>query len=193
MDKQHIERHLLRVVLAVATTIIFAGCALQPPVPPAPVPAPVAVKPRSAADDLLAEISRLQKMSPSELAQTRESAREIFERDNATFRRMFYALTIFVAPMSSADDDRLLGLLEPVVNRRVPTEDADQTVAQLAYNATLARKKARDDAAASRPKTTVVGRRDDREPEVRALKSRVEELEKQLLALKSIDRSVSHR
>ncbi len=189
----NIERRVLRMLLTGAGLVFFAGCALTTPPVTTPAPAPVVVKSRSAADDLLTEIARLQKLSPGELAQTRDAAREVFDRDNATFRRMFYALTIFVAPVSPSDDERLLVLLEPIVSRRVATEDADLIVAQLAYNTTLARKKLRDDAAASRPKTTVVGRRDDREPEVRALKSRVEELEKQLLALKSIDRSVSHR
>jgi hypothetical protein len=182
--------------LLAALVLMISGCALQPPAPVQVSSPAAAPREPTAAEHTLAELSRLQRLSPAELAQTRDAAREVFERDPAMFRRMQYAMTIFVAPMSPSDDDRLLTLLEPILNQATPPDDTNRVLALLAQTSAAARKKIRDDAVTAR-KTNVVAkrddRRDDREPEVRALKQRVEELEKQLLALKSIDRSVTHR
>jgi polyhydroxyalkanoate synthesis regulator phasin len=101
-------------------------------------------------------------------------------------------MTIFVAPMSPNDDDRLLTLVEPLVNPNQATDETSRAVGLLAQAGAASRKKIREDATTAR-RPNVITKRDDREPEVRALKQRVNELEKQLLALKSIDRSVAQR
>jgi sirohydrochlorin ferrochelatase len=188
----HMPTHVTTITILLLAVLLSSGCALQPPAPVAvSIPAPIVREP-SAAERLLTELARLQRLSPAALAETREAAREVFERDPAMFRRMQYAMTIFVAPTSPGDDDRLLGLVEPVLNTTQAVDEASRVVALLAYTSAASRKKIRDDATTVR-RTNVTAKRDDREPEVRALKQRVDELEKQLLALKSIDRSVSHR
>jgi len=176
-----------------AALLAVTGCATvaPPSIPATTAPAPVSVA--SAADSLVAELARLQGMPPAALATVKESARDAFERDPADFRRVFYALTLFVAPSSPADDDRLLAIVEPLILSGKPVEEAARVVVALALANAVARKKIRDEAIQQRNRAAAAGKRDDREAENRALKQRLEELEKQLVALKSIDRSVTSR
>ena len=176
-----------------ALLLIVAGCAtVAPPSIPATITqAPIKIA--SAADSLVAELARLQAMPPAALATVKESARDAFERDPADFRRVFYALTLFVAPSSPADDDRLLAIVEPLIISGKPVEEAARVVVALALANAVARKKIRDEAILQRNRVAAAGKRDDREAENRVLKQRVDELEKQLVALKSINRSVTSR
>jgi len=180
------------VAVALPALLLVSGCALQPPAAVAIGTAAPVAREASPADLTFAELARLQRLSATELAQTRETAREVFERDPAMFRRLQYVMTIIVAPTSPSDDDRLLALVEPLVNANQAADEASRVVGLLAQAGATARKKIREEATPVR-RTNVITKRDDREPEVRSLKQRVDELEKQLLALKSIDRSVSQR
>lgn len=178
-------------------TVLFTGCALSrfsgqasqkaelSPVLPAPSRQP------SAADSLLTDLARLQALPPAELARQREAARDTFERDPALFRRSHYLMTIFVGASSPADDERLLALVEPLLQS---TDDATRVFGNIVQNAAATRKRIRDEATqVQRNRIHAANRRDDREPEVRLLKQRVEDLEKQLVAIKSIDRSLTRR
>lgn len=66
-------------------------------------------------------------------------------------------------------------------------------VASLAQTNAVARKTIRDEATQQRNHVAATSRRDDREAENRMLKQRLEELDRQLVALKMIDRSVTRR
>jgi hypothetical protein len=182
----------------------LSGCALQPTnTPVATAPAVINTTPSASPTEVtIRELRRLQLMTPAQLAMARDAAREQFERDPAEFRRIQYALTVLASPISMADDERLAGLIEPLLmnaaNDVNPTKaNSAENVAALALAAVTlqnlqSRRKMREETNL-RQRTQVAAKRDDREPEVRALKARVEELEKQLVALKSIERSVNRR
>jgi tryptophan 2,3-dioxygenase len=154
----------------------------------------------SAADELMAELMRLQAMPAAELVSVRDAARDAFERDPAPFRRTRYMLALHASPASATDDERLLMLVEPIVAAPLASANASTNAATAALaltiqQAALSRKRLREEIAATRTRAANAAnsRRDDREPEIRALKTKIEDLEKQLAALKSIERSVTRR
>lgn len=187
--------HLRHVVLCSCGLLLLAGCATtQAPVVVQEALAPLA-RPASASELALAELARLQTLPPQEAALAREVAREALEREPSPARRGQYLMTLLVAPASPADDDRATALADATLNSATTDNDVQRTLTVLATMArenAATRKKLRDELAQQRGRV-VNPKRDDREPEVRALKQRVDELEKQLVAIKSIERSVSRR
>jgi hypothetical protein len=163
----------------------------------APVAAVPVVATPSAAESLMQAIRELQNMTPAALAAEKDIAREAFERDPVQFRRLRYLLALNVAPATATDDDKLLSVVEPLLNTTTDDNDLSiKTIAQQIREVALSRKKLRDEVANIRSRNANISansKRDEREPEVRALKLRIEELEKQIAAMKSIDRSVTRR
>lgn len=163
----------------------------------APVAASPVVATPSAAESLMQTIRELQNMTPATLAAEKDIAREAFERDPVQFRRLRYLLALNAAPATATDDDKLLSAVEPLLNTTTDDNDLSiKTIAQQIREVALSRKKLRDEVANVRSRNaniTANSKRDEREPEVRALKLRIEELEKQIAAMKSIDRSVTRR
>jgi hypothetical protein len=140
-------------------------------------------------------------MTPAALSAEKEAARDAFERDPVQFRRTRYLLALYASPASVADDEKLTALLDPVITA---TQDDNNlgliTMANLMQQALNTRKKLRDEINQVNKRLAVAtasannnAKRDDREPELRLLKLRVEELEKQIAAMKSIDKSVTRR
>jgi hypothetical protein len=178
--------------------ILFAlsACALQQPVTVAPVVVSPPTPAPSVADDMLANLRSLQGMSANELAATRDSARDAFDRDPTAFRRQRYLLALAASSASANEDDRLLVLTEPILAMPGNYDASLVAISFMVQQSTLARKRLRDEIAATRSRIANIAsntKRDERDTEVRALKSRIEELEKQIAALKSIDRSVTRR
>jgi hypothetical protein len=188
------------VTIALLTLLIISGCAVDGN--RAPINreiTPPAAPQISAADELIAELMRLQAMPAAELISIRDAARDAFERDPAPFRRTRYMLALHASPASAADDERLLMLVEPIV-AAAPTSTNGTNAATTALaitiqQAALSRKRLREEIIATRTRAANAANkpRDDREPEIRALKIKIEDLEKQLAALKSIERSVTRR
>jgi polyhydroxyalkanoate synthesis regulator phasin len=146
----------------------FRGTAITPP-----APAPVAPTP-SAAD---------------------EKHREAFEREGTTQNRLNYALTWYfsqTANASAADEDKLSALIEPLA-AATNTDSASRTIASVLQQSALARKRVRDDTRYATQRAAVKPVEPNREAEVRQLRARIDDLEKQLAALKSIERSVTRR
>ena len=189
---------MLPSIFLVGFVALLGGCAVDNTAPrvASVTPSPVAAKP-SATDPLLRSIRELRNMTPTALAAGKDVAREAFERDPVKFRRLRYLLALNVAPATAVDDDRLISVVEPLLNTF--TDDNDlliKTIAEQIREAALSRKKLRDEMASIRSRnanTAANSKRDDREPEMRTLRLRIQELEKQIAAMKSIDRSVTRR
>ncbi len=190
---------VIHAIFAIVLAVLLSACAhdiAKQNTSPGTIP-PATVR-TSAADEAISAIQTLQNITPAELLTAKESAREMFERDPVAFRRMRYVLALFVSPPTPADDDRLLALVEPMVSSTEFRQTADGIIAVVVQQSAAARKKLRDDAALQRSRANSVAagnasKRDDRETEVRSLRTRVEDLEKQLAAMKSIERSVTRR
>jgi hypothetical protein len=177
-----------KALLFALVLLSLVGCAVQTAPPVAGVASPV-VRVPSTADELILELGRLQALPPAQLLVERERAREHLERDGSASAQRHYVLTHLVAPVSPQDDERLLSMAE---RPDLVTDVSLRVLLAVARESAQARRKLREEIAAPKPRVAVA-RRDDREPEVRALKQRVEELEKQLAAIKSIEKSVARR
>lgn len=189
--------------------ITFAGCALQPTVvqPPA-VETRVVIEPapKSASEQLLNFLLEARAMPASDLSNEKDRARAEFAKNKTEFNRMKLAILIALssainqivqpAATNTADDNELAALLEPLtysVNASGSAAAPDlRGLAMLIQSLVQDRKKLRDQLkdALTRTQTT---RRDElsSQSEARILRAKVEELEKKLDALKSIERSVS--
>ncbi len=188
-----IKRSLVGLLLV----IFSAACALDGTksgvsLPAAPVPDPVV----SPMDDAMLELRTFQEMTPTALYTAKEAARDAFERDPSPFRRQRYVFALFVSPANAADDVRLVTLIEPLVASAGDRDAVSRVLAQLISHTAITRKKLREEILALRFRQANVypaARRDDRETEMRSLRVRVDALESQLAAIKSIDRSVTRR
>jgi hypothetical protein len=178
------------------------GCAhLHTPIAPAPAPTAAASPPPlaiSAADRTLRELTALYALPAAELVSVRDTAREAFERDNTEARRLRYLLTLIASTPSPSDDDRIISLAAHWLMTPPPAaaEDNTRALVTFAEQAALERKRLRAEQAGLRARNTALqqtARRDERDAELRALRTRIEDLEKQLLVMKSIDRSVARR
>jgi hypothetical protein len=178
----------------VVSALLLTGCATQHA--PVVVPQVVSTAAPSAADVLMQDIAQLMALSPVEQSAARETARDSFVRDPTDYRRLRLLVTLLVNPASPDDDERAISLAEPwVLERGAPLE---QSVAKLVTQLAMERKRLRTEQSLNRARAVTASqqlRREERErdAESKQLRLRVEELEKQLIALKSIDRSVTRR
>ncbi len=192
-------KHCFQVISALLIASLLSACAYDVAKPSANATlAPAAMARTSPADDAILAIQTFQNMTPAALFAARESARETFERDPAVFRRVRYMLALFVSPPTAADDDRLLALLEPLLLSGEMRQSTDGTIATFVQHSVAARKKLREELVLqrSRANNTAAGnasRREDRDAEIRTLRTKVDDLERQLAAMKSIERSVTRR
>jgi predicted nucleic acid-binding Zn-ribbon protein len=154
---------------------------------------------------LLAYIAQTRQLDARGLARERDQLRSVFEAQKTEFTRVKLALLLAsnTAVTSLAQDDtELILLLEPMVHRdNAPNADFQSQSAQadtralaaLMYGLAQDRKKLRDQLREAQARINALRRNDAKEIEARALRARVEELERNLAALKSIDLSVNRR
>ncbi len=177
---------------------LMAGCALDSKlVAPTPVQETRIAAPKPSSADLLVEqLQSLQLLSNADLVAAREKNRETFEREQTAQNRMNYALAWFLSAtpntIAATDDDKLSVFVEPLATA-TNADTATRTIAGLIQQATQMRKKIRDDAKAAVQRASP--KRDDpaRDAEVKLLRAKIDDLEKQLAALKLIERSVNRR
>lgn len=193
--------------IALLLATLLTGCALDPGriAPPGTTRNFVQPSPPSAADQLLVHVAKVRKLEAREFAAEREIARNQFQQDKNDFNRVKYALmlaltplTTFPPPASSAQDDvELINLIDPllaVTAHGSPPVDAEVgALATLLHGAASDRRKLREQLRETQMRLVLARKDDSREAEARALRTRVEELETKLNALKSIDRSVNRR
>ena len=90
------------------------------PAPPAPVvSAPPVVTPEvprtSEVETLIADLARVRKLGPVELAREQETARQVFNQSRNDSARLRFAMALAVPGAPGSDDARALDLLEPLV------------------------------------------------------------------------------
>ena len=190
------------------TILLFAclpmACTLEPrgATPPPEPRVIVQSAPSSEAEQLLAYAAKLRRLSPREFTVERDQLRAnvLKDRSNpaqAQFNRIKYALLLTVAVSlgtSASDDAELIGTLEPIVGTAGFSADNElRVIANLIYSMAQERRKLRDQLRETNARIALAKREDNRDAEIRALRAQVEELEKNLQALKSIDRSVNRR
>ena len=191
------------------TTILLlaclpTACTLEPrraEPPPAPRNV-VQPAPPSEAEQLLAYAAKLRRMDRREFTVERDQLRANVLKNRsdpaqAQFNRVKYALLLTLAVSvgtGTSDDAELIGTLEPIVGAVGFSADNELRVfANLIYVAAQERRKLREQLRETHARIALARREDNRDAEIRALRAKVEELEKNLNALKSIDRSVNRR
>ena len=144
-----------------------------------------------------------------------ERSRNAFQGDKSEFNRVKLALLLVPVPASplasaasanATDDGDLIALLEPLVRNTAASAAASMAVipvpvapvgmralAMLLYGMAQDRQKLREQWREAQVRLNAMRRDDSKEVEARALRARVEDLERKLAALKSIDRSVNRR
>ena len=197
----------LRLILLLAHICLFGACAIEPKRVEPPVARMIErVVAPSEVDQLLAYMMQSRKLDARELATEREQMRNIFQTEKSEFNRVKLAMILTSSTATSAasanDDAELTALLEPMVrgaNASITDAamDAQKTevraLAMLLAGTAQERKKLRDLLRETQTRLNTLRRDDTKEMEIRALRSRVAELERNLAALKSIDRSVNRR
>jgi hypothetical protein len=208
----------IRAAAIAATLGWLSGCALEsakidrtPPPDPTIIMRPTAP---SASDALQTLLLQTKKMAPAELAIEKEKARAEFNADKSEINRIKLALLLALpaagnasAAALAADDAELTTLVDPVAasagtttvvgtnNTEPRTSEAElKVLALLIQSNVLERKRLREQARDAQSRTQVAkAELTKSEQEARILRTKVEELEKQLTALKSIERSVNSR
>lgn len=197
-----------KTILLLALAALVSACAVEPKRVELPV-AQVFVQPAppSEVDQLLGYAIQMRKLDARAFATQRDQQRRVFQLAQSEFNRVKLAVLLASTPVSSttasaSDDAELAMLLEPLARKintsnvgALPVADATEihALAALIYSMANDRKKLRDLSREAQARVLSMRRDDTRETEARALRARVDELERQLAALKSIDRSVNRR
>ncbi len=209
----------LRSAAVVASLGWLSGCALEPakigrtpPPDPAIIMHPVTV---SASDALQTFLLQAKKMAPAELAIEKEKVRAEFNGDKSEFSRIKLALLFTVpgpgnasAATLAAEDAELAALVDPLASAAISvassgsnngadsrSSESELKVLALLIQANVQERKRLREQTRDALSRAQVARADSTktEQEARILRIKVEELEKQLAALKSIERSVTSR
>jgi hypothetical protein len=184
---------------------LLSGCALEPRRTDVPVESRVIVQsaPPSEPEQLVSYLTKARSLESREFALEREAARSQFQADKSDINRLKLAWLTAMAPISPstpADDAEAMSVLEPIIAR--PSASTDAAATATAENRTLAgllhamlseRRKLRDQLRDTQNRLAIAKRDEGKDAEARALRVKVEELEKKLSVLKSIDRSVNRR
>lgn len=196
-----------KLVFLIAFLCLLSACALdQKRVEPPVTRLIVQPTPPSEADQLLAYLLQVRKFDTREFATEREQSRNLFQVDKSDFNRVKLAVLLTSMPLTAnqnvADDAELIALLEPLASRTNTVTEGNAAIAKdtevralamLMYAMAQDRKKLRDQWRDTQARLNALRRDDSKEMEARALRARVEELERKLAALKLIDRSVNRR
>jgi hypothetical protein len=193
---------------------------IERPAPPPETKILIEPPPPSVSDRLLQYMVQIRKLNPADLLAERERARTDFSLDRSEFNRLKLALTLAMptlpnsttnpaggqvltvpTPTSAAEDNELIALTEPITAvsnsaNGMATEPEMRALAMLIQSLAQDRKRVREQTREIQAKAIAKGKEEGSaasQQEARILRIRVEELEKQLTALKSIERSVNTR
>ena len=217
---QHAADCLLSVrSAAIAASFAWlSGCALEPAkierVPPPDAAIVMQPAAPSASDTLQTLLLQAKKMAPAELAIEKEKARAEFNADKSEINRIKLALLLALPAPSNAsaatlvaDEAELAALVDPVAtaagtttvigsnNTEPRTSEAELKVLALLIQGNVQERRRLREQTREAQARTQVAKADltKTEQEARILRTKVEELETQLAALKSIERSVTSR
>lgn len=188
-------------LLLLTITASLAGCTLVPAHVDAPAhEAKTATYQPSDAEQLLTYILQARMLSPAEFAMEKDRARAEFAVDKSSYKRVRLAILMALSPpaltpAAVTEEAEFQALLEPLAfGTSASPEPALRAIATLLQSVTQDRKRLREQLrdAVARGQAT---RREEASAlaEARILRIQVEDLEKKLNALKSIERSVTSR
>lgn len=184
-------------VVPVLSCLVVAGCA-APPVgepAPAPKPAPVtsAIIPSSApsvSESIMTYVLKVRNLGNSVLTDEIHKMRESFNRDRTDTNRL--KLAVVLVQSGSADEGEILALVDPVTQ-----EQADpglRGLAVLLHTTMMERRKTREALLATQGRLRDAQKsQENTQARSEQLKKQVEDLERKLTALKSIEKSLIQR
>ena len=190
-------RRIFAYVLPALAMVALASCAWPERAPKSSVPQ------LSEADQLLTYALQA-RLLPADFSLEKERARAEIVADKSPYKRVKLAMLIALSPPAStpaaaaADDSEIQGLVEPIAFNTNPAQASDEPalrgIAALLLSAAQERKRLREQLRDTMLRSQA-NRRDEvsAQTEARILRTQVEELEKKLNALKSIERSVNSR
>ena len=209
----------LKSLLLLAPVCWLGACAIEPRrAEPPETRVILQPAPPSEADQLLLYILQTRKLDAREHVAERDQVRNAFQAEKTEYNRVKLAVLLASTPASlpsptpatisasTSDDTELIALLEPLARDTATStteagtkEKKDESrmevraLATLLYGMAQERKKLRDQWREAQTRLNALRKDDTKDAEARALRARVEELERNLVALKSIDRSVNRR
>ena len=200
----------LKLISVLMPMCLLGACALEPKrIEPPQTRLIVQPAIPSESDQLLVYFAQVRKFDAREHASEREQMRNAFQLGKSEFNRVKLAILLASTPTallttaaSANDDAELIGLLEPLVNG--PSASTADTaavakrveisaLASLVYGMAQDRRKLREQWRETQARVNALRRDETKDVEARALRAQVDELERKLAALKSIDRSVNRR
>ncbi len=177
--------------------------------------------PPSDGDTLMAYVLQMRKLSTDEFLTEQNRVRAEFSNNNSEYNRVKLALMLALTPVtaingtypnaaatsvstSSAanyvtpnEDAEIIALLDPLVFSVVASGSSAKpelrALAHIIQGMAHDRKRLREQAKVAQTKITVIKRDESSVVESKQLKVRIEDLERQLAALKSIEKSVGSR
>ncbi len=211
-----------RLILLITATVIclsasLTGCVLEPTkVDRTPPPeSAIIMQPTipSASDALASFLAQAKKLAPAELVLEKEKARVDFNTEKSELNRIKLALLLALPAHSNtpaaalaAEDAELTLLIDPIASGATSndaggssvearaTESQIRLLGLLIQGSVQERKRLRDQAREAQSRTQVARTElTANQQEARILRIRLEEIETQLAALKSIERSVASR
>lgn len=191
--------------LLVLIAASLVGCTVVPAHVDAPIPEAkiVAYKP-SDAEQLLTYVLRARMLSPAEFALEKDRVRAEFAAEKSNQKRVKLAILMALSPpvlapaAAVAEDAEFQALVEPLAFSGslspASTEPALRAIATLLQSMAQDRKRLRDQLRDVVARSQATRREEaNAQAEARILRIQVEDLEKKLNALKSIERSVTSR
>jgi hypothetical protein len=176
---------------------MLAGCAVPPPVPGVatspPIPVSTAIVSGSGAiEQLLAYLLQAKTLGPQALYEETSRMRDTWGQDKSELNRL--KLAMMLASGANTDEGELMTLLDPMVQDASPTMPEMRALALLMYGAAYERKRIKDALAASQARLREAQK--SQESSLARLdqqRRQIEDLEKKLNALKTIEKSLIQR
>ena len=186
-------------LLLLTITASLAGCALVPAHVDAPEAKTTSSLP-SDAEQFLTYILQARMLSPAALTLEKDRARTEFAIEKSSHRRVKLAILMALsppalAPAALAEEAEFQALLEPLAfGTSASPEPALHAIATLLLSVAQDRKRLREQLREAVARGQAIRRAEASvQAEARILRIQVEDLEKKLNALKSIERSVTSR
>jgi polyhydroxyalkanoate synthesis regulator phasin len=172
---------------------LLTSCAAQRPVPaepPPPVPVSLPAPVPNEIDELMAYLLQAKMLGAAALADESSRLREDWSREQSDFARLKLALVL----TGNGDDGELMELMEPMVQESSTAKPEMRALAILLYASAQERKRARENLASAQTRLREAHKNEEAS-QARAdqLRKQVEELEKKLNALITIEKSLIER
>lgn len=184
-------------LLCVLPLALLTGCALQPPAPVAATgpatPVSAAIAPaHSAIEQLMAYLLQARTLGAHALSEEISRMREAWGRDKSEVTRL--KLALLLASNANTDDGELMTLLEPLVQDAASAKPEIRALATLVHGAAYERKRTKDSLAAAQARLREAQKSQESSlARVDQQRRQIEDLEKRLNALKTIEKSLIQR